>query len=1284
MSSSAEICEIRFLGPVEVECNAGRIESQLPKKGLALLAFLSLSPGVSQPRQKLADLLWSDLSEEAARNNLRQAMLGMKRHLESKESRSSCLVSDRHSVRFEAGGRYYADTAAFLAPIPECPPQTNPENCAECLARLEAMAHLYRGQFLENIILDGSIEFEDWLQVQRETLQQRALFILERLARCFEGRGNDDGALFYANRFLELAPWSDEGIRRVMRLAALSGQRGFALSRYQGFCRTLKEELGVPPEEKTRKLAQSIQDGELMVLTQKSDSVRVTRDQPAQDIEKRQLTICYCQLTPARDEDPEDEVELLKIPFARCQEILRNGQGHVVRNDIGGGLLAYFGYPQAQENAAVLAVRAALSLTAESFPDVSLRIGVHTAVALSAQDKEQPDMTGRPSGRAVGLTSLSGSGEIVISDATRVLVEDHFRCRNLGEHYLPGGERPVSCFKVEQTDGFDCRPDPADVLSPLVGRDEELAFLKQLWRSVTGGEGRALLLSGEPGIGKSRLAGALKDSAGDDAHVLELRGFAEFRQSPFKPLTTFLNNLLNLSSSDSSTRRRAVLTQAVERWCPDRADQIVPLAAELLSLSCLPSRSKPRASLHLREQTMSAILDLLSLLAEQKPVMLIVEDLHWIDPTTLEILTKIIERGVPGSVFLLMTARPEFQPVWPETEMSRLQVASLPDEQIRSLVATGSSGLSAPVIDRIVERADGVPLFAEELSRLPADSLASEKYIIPATLQDLLAVRLDGLAKDKKLAQLAATIGREFFPDLLAKLSLKDETEVMESLFRLKHAGLLSILPANRWQFRHALIRDAAYLSQTRADRESAHLRIAQILTTDFPDAAREQPMLLAYHWSRAGETEPAVRSWIEAGLLAQAHNAHHEALKHFRAGLELLPRLQGSQAERELEWQLQVGVGASAYAIEGYASPQGMTAYNRAVELGEQEGSLKQGFPALWGLWASASSYSSWAHSLKLAKRLVRIVRNGKDSLARQQGYFAMGNVQFWRGEFETSRRYLEQSISEYSPQHHDRLVSSYGENSYATAGSYLSWNLCLLGFPDQALKSGQHAVAEAGRVGHPFSLGYALTFYTVLHRMLRQPAATLELAEKTIVLADQHDFLLWHVGATLKKGWAHTMLGKPQGLGEMQWSVDQVGALMSGITLIFLETQADGLYRAGHLQEALRVIEKGLELVDRLDDHHVEAELYRLQGCCLLELADGSSEKAENCFSLALKTSRQQKALLLELRAAMALATLRSRQNRVREGRELLADVYNRFTEGFSFPDLCAAQKLLAALSP
>lgn len=1282
-ADSKSISFIRLLGAAKIEHDGKQSAVNLPQKGIALLAYLLFNSGLPQTRQKLADLLWPDLPEQAGRSNLRQALLRVKRLLATNGLSSSCLTSDHNVICFDTTDQYLSDISAFLAPLPECRGESIQADCSFCLPHLESVVNLYQGHLLDDFILETCPEFEDWLQNQRERLLQRAFYLLEKLSDCFEAQGNYDRALVYATRFQELAPWNDIALRCVIRLATLNGQSGFALSQYEAFCRTLKAELGALPEPATRKLAQRIRAGELPEERKKTQTAPVVLNQLTPDAERRQVTILSCHFSSPQQEDPEDEIELLRAPLTRCKEILSR-QGYIVKTISMERLLAYFGFPKAEENSAIHAVQAALAIVDEPFSGLSLSIGIHTSLVLSSKKHEQPDIIGRASEQATSLASFAGDKQVVISAQTQQLVRGYFEGAELGPQQLSGQKMPVTCFLIQQSSGASDRLDRGDIFTPLVGRKREMELLKEAWSAACRTEGKVLLLQGEAGIGKSRLLRSLQETLmKQPCRCLELRCYAESSSSPFQPVISLLKARLGFHSDDSSSNRFTKLTKLLEQHCPKQAGALLPLLTGMLSLPLSPSYHSPAlSSQQQREQTMSLLLVALCSLAEKGPLLLIIEDLQWIDPTSLEMLTKLIDGGIPNSTLLLMTARPEFQSSWPENCCPKFTVGPLSEEETCTLIKTGLPDLSDQFLADIVARVDGVPLFAEELSRMVAGSASLQSPAIPASLQDLLAARLDALTKDKQIAQLAATIGRDFSENLLAELTSLERGELIAALFRLKNQGLLSISAAGRWQFRHALIRDAAYLSQVRKDRKWAHRRIAEMLTSGLPDDNKARPELLAHHWSRADEFAPAVSCWIEAGQLAQKKSAHKEALSHYNAGLALLTWLPQTQ-QSLLELQLQTGLGASAYAVEGYASHQGAAAYSRAVELGEPGADLQDIFPALWGLWAGASSHSNWKHSFHLAKRLLRIALHHKDSVQIQQGFFAVGNIQFWRGEFVSSRKYLEKGMALYAPHHHEVLVDNYGENAYVTSGSYLAWCLCLLGFPEQALDSAQKAVAEARRNEDPFSLGYALTFQTVLQRMVRAPEAVLELAEETVALATHHDFPLWKVGAVLKRGWAKTLMEDPSGIVDMQRSVDQVSSLMSAITLIFLETQADGLRHAGRFQEAMVVIDKALKLGDELDDHHAEAELYRLKGLCLLSLSADGEAAAESHFQKALKISRQQSALLLELRTAMALAQLWSQQHKIEAAHRLLAGVYQKFTEGFDSADLSTARKLLADLN-
>lgn len=1275
---------IRLFGGVAIETADGRDGPGLPRKGWAILSWLAAEPGLPQPRDRLAEIFWPSLGLDAARNNLRQVLLGMQRALGDRGAEVPCLAADRRTIRFNPDGHARADLVAFVGGVPECAPDAAPAHCMACLARMEEMAALYRGEFMAGFDLPDCPDYEDWLHIHREALLRRALGLLARLCRCHETLGNVDRALTHARRHAELEPWNEEGQRLVMRLLALDGRRGEALRQYEACRRALEQELGVLPEEETRALARSIESGALQAPPAPPAGPAVP-PLPPMVVERRQATVLYCQLAPAEADDPDEALDLLRAPQARCIAIIQDFFGHVVRTH-DGGLMAYFGYPQAREHAAQLAVRAGLALVGESFPGVDLRIGIHTGLIVTGSDPNLPDTLGRTSNAAVRLRALAGPNEAVVSAATQGLVAGYFAWEPRPPADGPDAE---AAFRVVGESGAVGRLGAAARLTPLVGRGREMAGLAERWRKARDGQRQALLVTGDPGIGKSRLVHALKQEiAGERGIVRELACLPEFTQTPFHPLNGALKGLFGFSPGDTPEARFAKLAAYQESRYPDMAlDSVVPLFAGMLSLPIAPPYRKPAAPLQTqRRAIMEIFIEQLHRLAAQQPVLVVVEDLHWCDPTTLELLSRIIADRRPAPIFVLLTARPEFRPPWSEAEMPVERLGPLADGDIGALVGALDLDVPPEAVPSIVERADGVPLFAEELARAAPPAGAARARPVPATLQDLLAARLDAMAEAKSTAQLAAAIGREFPMAWMRALSPLDETALADSLYRLRDAGLLAGTAETGFHFRHALFQDAAYQSLTRADRRAAHRRIAETLEARFPEAVGIRPETLARHWTEAGEAETAIACWVRAGRLANLDGAHKEAIGRFQSGLALIDGLADGQRRIQLEFDLQVGLGAAYFAAEGYASPGGAAAYGRAVDLGERHAGQPDLFQALWGLWACTSSHYDYDESLALTQRLLAMAIAGKDPVKQQQGHFAVGNIRFWRGELIEARQHLERAMALYEPAHHERLVTDFGENAYATGGAYLSWTLCFLGLADQAREAGRKALAEARRAGHAFSLGYALTFATVLERMLRRPAETLALAEETIELANRHEFPLWRVGATLKQGWAMVRLGRPEGMERIRRSVESVPVLMGGIRVIFLETMAEALCHMQAFDEALTVIAEARDVVERLNDRHVEAELHRLEGLCRLGLTQGddggAAATAEACFDKALTVSRRQKARLLELRAAVDVARLWQGRGRAEAARQLLAPVLGGFTEGFDTPDLQAAGRLLDEL--
>jgi len=1266
-----------LLGGFALERNARPCELAY-EKGRALLAYLAAEPGRAHPRATLAAMFWPDLAREAALTNLRQVLQDLRRALNAADLGAPLLQVDRESIRLDPLAGMEIDAAAFSTPAPTCPATPGSAHCAPCLVQMETLAARYRGEFMAGFSLPECRDFEEWLQVQREALHLRVLGLLARLADCHERMGAYAKSLPFALRFLELEPWNEEGLRRAMWLFVLNGQHATALAQYETCCRALKRELGVLPSAETQALATRIRRGELPPAVRAEENADPGAAVPLPATELRQVTVLYCELASVGVEDPDEALALLRAPQTRCNEIIRNYSGYLVQVH-GGGFLAYFGYPQASENAALLAVQAALALAHAAFAGLELRVGIHTGMVISGGNPQLPDAIGATSEVAIRLRQLAGCGEVAISAATQRLVAGYFESTALGSRQLFGNARPLEVFRINRESGANHRLEAATRLTPLVGRKDEIATLHALWQDACRGTRRMVLLQGEAGIGKSRLVRTLKDALCEQAYVVrELRCFPEHSQSPFYPLAAWFGFTLAFSPDDTPAAKFDKLADYVEAHYPKTERVAVPLLAKMLSLPLRAPYLEPlSSSQQQREKTLALVLDRLYALAEQQPVLLVVEDLHWADPSTLEALKLFVAQERPATILAVFTARPEFQPPWPESLAGTLTLDTLDDSETAALIAAVAPEIAPTTLCRMVERADGIPLFAEELAKEVA---VNSRSTIPSTLQDLLAARLDGIGTAKVAAQLAATIGREFSFDLLRRVARFDEATLAQLLRQLQDARLLMGEARGVLHFKHALIRDAAYQSQTRAEREAAHRRIAAALTAT---GAATRPELLAQHWAAGGEIREAAACWIAAGKLASQHSASQEAVMHFKSGLALIETLPAGAERVRLELDLQIGLGAAACAGQGYASAQGADAYARAMALCNQHESGPEMFRSVWGLWTSASSRAGYAGALELAQQLLRMASHSGDPVEIQQSHFALADTLYWQGEFAAAHEHLERVGTLYRPAQHESHVAGFGEDAGVTSGSYASWALWFLGFPDRARQASAQAVALARQLGHPFSLAYALAFAAILHCRLRQPEQALALAQETLSLADNHGFPLWHIGATLARGWALAMQNRDESVESLQQCVAATRAAMGGVTLVVLEPLVDAYVALSRYAAALSANDEALAVGDALGDRHVDAELQRLKGESLLGLSDAHAAQAATCFHQALAVSRQQRAKSLELRAAMSLARLWQKQGQRDQALRLLEAVYSWFSEGFDTPDLQDARRLLDSLA-
>ncbi len=922
-------------------------------------------------------------------------------------------------------------------------------------------------------------------------------------------------------------------------------------------------------------------------------------------------------------------------------------------------------------------MQSALAITREIAHSIEIRAGVHTGLIITGGDSSMPDIIGTTSKIAIQLRQSAAPGEVAISRETRNIIGGYFDCISQGVQSLTGFSQPFEIFKVIQESGALTRLDASVQLTPLIGRGAEIARLLQLWTAATHGVQHVVLIQGEAGLGKSRLLHTLKQRLGSELHTIrELQCFPEFSQSPFHPLIAMLETIFCFANDDTSEIKLKKLERHLTAHFPTLVQDAQPLLAQLLSLPLMrplmtvsPQKQK--------EQTITILLSLLQSLARQQPVLLIVEDLHWIDPSSLELLTQFIELKRNASVFAVLTARPGFVARWDESLAPVLTLPPLVEDEISEIVASINCEIPVSTLRRIVQRADGVPLFAEEMAKI---ATLDNQVNIPGTLHDLLAARMDNMGEAKYTAQLAATLGREFDLNLLSKVYTDSSAMFEATLNNLQDAGLILQVRDSVMQFKHALIQEAAYQSQTRTQLQAAHQRIAKTLLSDFSDIVNTQPEIVAQHYAAAGESRLAVEFWIKAGQRAALNCANREAIEHFSSGLQRLSMLASGDVRDKLEAEINTQLGTVLIATKGYGSIEAGQAYARALELSAGDNTGLHN--ALWGMWLTSSSRIDHAHSIELAEALLRQAELNNDSLQRQQAHYAMGNSLLWTGQLEKSRLHLEMSMALYQPSHHESMIRHVGENICVSSGSQLAWVLWLLGLPEQARAVAEQTLALAKQLNHPYSLCYAKAHSMALGRWMKQIETTRHCAEETKMLADQHGFPLWLLSGSAFHGWSLSMQGEPAGIAHIQHAVNIVRAAMSGIEAFFLALLGEAYAHSGQLKEALSVINEALTVMDAKSDFFLKSEMLRLKGECLLEISALNAAEAEACFSEALALSRLQGSKSLELRSATSLAHLWQQQGKLSDARRILKEVYDCFTEGFDTHDLQKAASLLLVL--
>jgi predicted ATPase len=909
---------------------------------------------------------------------------------------------------------------------------------------------------------------------------------------------------------------------------------------------------------------------------------------------------------------------------------------------------------------------------------------------------------------AARLQALATPDTVVISAATQRLIQGYFTCHALGPQTLRGVAVPLQAYQAVRATEMQQRFDVAAArgLTPLVGREHEVGLLRERWAQVQAGQGHIAVLSGKAGIGKSRLVQVVKDEIIDATALrIECRCSPYHQHSALYLIITHLERILAFRQDETPEDRLRKLEQTLQPYALPLAE-VVPLLAALLSVPLQEERYPPLTLTPQRQKqkTLEALLTWLLALTERQLVLFIVEDLHWIDPSTLEFLTLLVDQGPTARLLTLLTCRPEFQVPWGlRTPLTPIALQRLPQPEVEAMIArvTGEKTLPPEIIAQLVARTDGVPLFVEELTKTVLESgllwETEEHYeltgplpplAIPATLHDALMARLDRLAPFKAVAQLGAVLGRTFTYEVLQAVAPLDEASLQQSLARLVDAELLyqrGVPPQATYLFKHALIQETAYQSLLKSTRQQHHQRIAQVLETRFPTVVETQPELIAQHYTAAGCAEQAVVYWQRAGQQASDRSAHLEAISHFTTGIELLQTLPETPERTQHALTLHIGLGTALLMTKGHAAPEVEDAYTRAHALCQQVGETSQLAQVLFGLWRFYVARSQLHTARELGEGLLRLAQRGDAPALSVIAHYALGLTWLYFGALPAARQHLEEGIACYTPDQHPTLVFRMGQDPGVACRIYAAAPLWLLGCPDQALARLHDALTLAHVLSHPYSLVFARSWAANVSQFRRDMPAVYEQAEACVTLSTEQGFPFWAAAGTSLCGWALAMQGQgEEGMAQVcqgltAWRATGAALGVPYLCTLVVEVSA----HLGHTENALQALAEAHTLAEQHEEHWWEAEIHRLRGILLLQQPETPQAEAEACFQRALDVARRQAAKSLELRAARSLACLWQQQGKRAEAYDLLAPVYGWFIEGFDTADLQEARALLDALA-
>ena len=1012
--------------------------------------------------------------------------------------------------------------------------------------------------------------------------------------------------------------------------------------------------------------------------------------------------------------DPEDFRQILHVYQDTCVYAVNQYEGHLAQY-LGDGVLIYFGYPGAHEDDSQRAIRCGMEILSElerlndlqsqfHGKNLAVRIGIHTGLVVVGEisrDKKHGQLAlGNTPNIAARLQSMADPNTIIISDVTYRLVKKYFKCKPLGAYALKGISHKMDIFKVVQEIevSYSFKKQVIKGMTPFVGRENEIQNLLAAWENVKMKNGAVALIVGEPGIGKTRLLRVFEERIKEEPHHwLVCRCISYYKNSAFYPIINLINSQLKFGKNEPNEAKLRKLEEALSLYDFD-INETLPIIASLLSIPI----SQPEQTLHLtpqkqKEKTIQVLLNWLIMSAKRNPLLFVIEDVQWADSSTLEHLTLLMDKIDKAPILIILTSNPRFNP--PVNEKSRLTeifLNRLTKEQIEHMVkeVTGGKNMPSEVIDLLLQKTDGVPLFVEELIKMLVDSNflieKENRYeiketllrpAIPDTLQDTLMARLDQLGAVKEVVQLAAVVGREFSYELISSVCSLDKPTLKKELNSLVEADILEVkedLKDKKYIFRQVLIQDAAYNSILKSKRQDLHKKIAGILEKQFKAFVESHPQILAYHYTRAKIFNKAIDFHLNSGKLLVQQSAHRDAISQLRKGLQLLEHIDEEKTRNKLELDLQITLGIPLLATKGYGAEEVGKVYERARDLSQKVGDIPQLFPALVGQYRFYLLRGDLSKAFDISELLLSWAQTSQNSNLLLEATRSVGVTLFHMGEVTTGLEQLEKGIKYYDPVQHSTHAHIYGTDPAVSCFSYGALAKCLLGYEKQALNYGKKALKQTQKLRHPFSRVFALNHHCWLHQFYRNTELVDKFTNELVTIAGDYGFPFWEITGLFFKGWVLSQsIKKNSGIKQMEHNIKAFQGIGVGSVLpYFMTAMAEVCIENHQPEKSLNWLQEADAISQKNGEHFFDAEIFRVKGEAIFSLDQKNKKNAELLLWRAIETARRQKLKSLELRALMSLVRIGGRKE---ETMNLLRDTYNWFVEGQDTKDLKQAKNIL-----